>query len=83
MKIWVFAESEGDKPTTATLELLTKARELGTVECVYAGTNADAIAPALGEHGAARCSRSTRAISSWVWSRQRRSPAWSRPRRPT
>ena len=54
MKIWVFAESEGDKPTTATLELLTKARELGTVECVYAGANAAAIAPALGEHGAAR-----------------------------
>ena len=27
-KIWVFAESDGDKPTSATLEILTKAREL-------------------------------------------------------
>jgi electron transfer flavoprotein alpha subunit len=55
VKIWVFAEAEGDKPTTATLELLTKARELGdTVEAVYIGPNADAIAPALGEYGAAK-----------------------------
>ena len=54
MKIWVYAESEGDKPTTATLEMLTKARELGTVECVYVGTDAAAIAPALGEHGAVK-----------------------------
>ena len=28
-KIWVFAEADGDKPATSTLELLTKARELG------------------------------------------------------
>jgi electron transfer flavoprotein alpha subunit len=55
VKIWVFAESEGDKPTTATLELLTKARELGdAVEAVYVGKNTDAIAPQLGEYGAAK-----------------------------
>ena len=54
MKIWVFAESEGDKPTTATLELLTKAREAGDVEAVYVGKNADVIAPQLGEYGAAK-----------------------------
>ncbi|MBM3674142.1 MAG: electron transfer flavoprotein subunit alpha/FixB family protein [Actinobacteria bacterium] len=54
MKIWVFAESEGDNATTATLELLTKAREIGSVECVYVGANVDAIAPQLGEHGAAK-----------------------------
>lgn len=54
-KIWVYAEAEGDKPVTSTLELLTKARELGdTVECVFVGTNADALAGALGEHGAAK-----------------------------
>ena len=29
MKIWVFAESDEDKVTTATYEMLTKARELG------------------------------------------------------
>ncbi len=54
MKIWVYAESEGEKPTTATLELLTKARELGDVECVYVGPEAATVAPALGEYGAAK-----------------------------
>ncbi len=54
MKIWVYAESEGDKPTTATLELVTKARELGDVECVYVGPEASTVAPALGEYGAAK-----------------------------
>ena len=54
MKIWVYAESEGDKPTTATLELVTKARELGDVECVYVGPEAATVAPALGEYGAAK-----------------------------
>jgi electron transfer flavoprotein alpha subunit len=54
-KIWVFAEADGDKPTTTTLELLTKARELAdTVEAVFVGANADALAPGLGEHGATK-----------------------------
>ena len=52
-KIWVFAESDGDKPTGTTLELLTKARELGgTLEAVYVGANAEALAAPLGEYGA-------------------------------
>jgi electron transfer flavoprotein alpha subunit len=52
-KIWVFAEADGDKPASTTLELLTKARELGgTLEAVYVGANADALAGPLGEHGA-------------------------------
>jgi electron transfer flavoprotein alpha subunit len=54
MKIWVYAEAEGEKPTSATLELLTKARELGDVEAVFVGPNADGIAPQLGEYGAAK-----------------------------
>jgi len=54
-KVWVYAEAEGDKATGATLELLTKARELGdTVEAVFVGANATAIAPQLGEYGAAK-----------------------------
>jgi electron transfer flavoprotein alpha subunit len=54
-KIWVFAEADGDKPATATLELLTKARELGgTLEAVYVGANADALAAGLGEYGATK-----------------------------
>jgi electron transfer flavoprotein alpha subunit len=53
MKVWVYAEAEGDKPTTSTLELLTKARAIGdTVEAVYVGPNADGLAAALGEYGA-------------------------------
>jgi electron transfer flavoprotein alpha subunit len=54
-KIWVFAEADGDKPASATLEILTKARELAdTVEAVYVGGNADALAAGLGEHGATK-----------------------------
>ncbi len=55
-KIWVFAESDEDNVTTATYELLTKARELGdTVEAIYAGKGrADAIATAVGSHGATK-----------------------------
>jgi electron transfer flavoprotein alpha subunit len=54
-KIWVFAEADGEKPSSSTLELLTKARELaGTVEAVYVGTAADALAAGLGEHGATK-----------------------------
>ena len=52
-KVWVFAEADGDKPTGTTLELLTKARELGgTLEAVHVGANTDALAASLGEHGA-------------------------------
>jgi electron transfer flavoprotein alpha subunit len=54
-KVWVFAEAEGDKPATSTLELLTKAREIAdTVEAVYIGPDADTLAPALAEYGAAK-----------------------------
>jgi electron transfer flavoprotein alpha subunit len=52
-KIWVFAEAPGGNVSTITLEMLAKARELaGTVECVYAGPDADAIAATVGAHGA-------------------------------
>src|SRR5262245_62981546 len=52
-KKWVFAEADDDTPASSTLELLTKARELGgTLEAVYVGANADALAGPLGAHGA-------------------------------
>ena len=52
-KIWVFAEATDGKVSTTTLEVLTKARELAdTVEAVYAGGDADAVAASLGAHGA-------------------------------
>lgn len=51
-KVWIFAESANGKPVSSTLELATKARELGdTVEAVYVGADADAVATALGEYG--------------------------------
>src|SRR5262245_63491148 len=54
-KVWVYAEGEEGKATSATLELLTKARELGdTVEAVYSGADADTLAPQLGEYGATK-----------------------------
>ncbi len=52
-KIWVHAEALDGKVASITLELLTKARELGdTVEAFYGGADADAIAAELGAHGA-------------------------------
>jgi electron transfer flavoprotein alpha subunit len=54
-KIWVLAEAADGKVATITLELLAKARALGgTVEAVYAGADADAIAGTLGAHGATK-----------------------------
>jgi electron transfer flavoprotein alpha subunit len=53
--IWVFAEANDGNVTSATLELLTKARSLGdNVEAVYAGGDADAVAATLGEYGASK-----------------------------
>jgi electron transfer flavoprotein alpha subunit len=51
-KVWVYAETDGEKVKTITLEMLAKARELGdTVEAVYGG-DASSIAETLGKHGA-------------------------------
>lgn len=52
--IWVHAEATDGKVATMTLELLAKARELGDVEAIYAGADAEAIAAELGAHGAAK-----------------------------
>jgi electron transfer flavoprotein alpha subunit len=52
--VWVLAETDGDKVKTITLEMLAKARELGTeVTCIFAG-DGDAIAAAVGAHGATK-----------------------------
>jgi electron transfer flavoprotein alpha subunit len=54
-KIWVHAEIGGDKPSSITLELISKARQLAdTVEAVYAGENADAVAAELGKYGVSK-----------------------------
>ena len=53
MNVWVFAQEAAGAPTSATLELLTKARSLGTVTA-FVGGDASAIAGALGEYGASK-----------------------------
>lgn len=54
-RIWVFAEAADGKVSPLTLELLAKARGLaGTVEAVYGGGDADAVAGTLGAHGATK-----------------------------
>ena len=52
-KVWVLAESASGKVSSLTLELLTKARDLGdTVEAVAWGADTASIAADLGAHGA-------------------------------
>ena len=52
-KVWVYGEANDGKVASITLEMLAKAREIAdTVEVVYGGGDADAIAAELGEHGA-------------------------------
>ncbi|MGH9260976.1 MAG: electron transfer flavoprotein subunit alpha/FixB family protein, partial [Acidimicrobiales bacterium] len=54
-RIWVYAEAADGKVAPITLEILTKARELAdTVEVVYGDGDTDAIAAALGAHGATK-----------------------------
>jgi electron transfer flavoprotein alpha subunit len=54
-RIWVLAEAAEGKVVPITLEMLTKARELGgTVEAVYGGGDEDAIAETLGAYGATK-----------------------------
>jgi len=53
MKIWVFAQEAAGAPTTGSLELITKARELGDVTA-FVGGDAAPLAASLGEHGATK-----------------------------
>jgi len=52
--VWVYADVTEGKPTSGTLELLTKARELGGTVCAFVAGDAAAAAAALGAHGAAK-----------------------------
>ncbi|MEX2292379.1 MAG: electron transfer flavoprotein subunit alpha/FixB family protein [Acidimicrobiales bacterium] len=54
-RIWVYAEATDGKVSPLTLELLAKAKTLAdTVEAVYGGGDADAVAATLGAHGATK-----------------------------
>ena len=52
--IWVLAESAEGAPTSTTLELLTKARQLGPSVTAFVAGDATEIAAALGDFGAAK-----------------------------
>lgn len=49
---WVFVEETDGGPTPLSLELLTKARELGDVTAIYVGEGSDDATNMLGEYGA-------------------------------
>lgn len=51
-KIWVYAELSQGKLATTSLELMSKARELGDVEAIALGAGAKAAADTLSKHGA-------------------------------
>src|SRR5258708_363064 len=51
-KIWVYAELDQGKLTSTSLELMTKARDLGEVDAIALGGGAKAAAAALGKYGA-------------------------------
>ncbi len=50
--VWVFVEETDGLPTPLSLELLTKARELGDVTALYLGQGSDGAMAILGEYGA-------------------------------
>jgi electron transfer flavoprotein alpha subunit len=52
--IWVFAQVIEGEPTTGTLELLTKAHELGGTVAAFVAGDATGAEAALGDHGAAK-----------------------------
>ncbi len=52
--IWVFAQGDDGNPSSATLELLTKARSLGGSLSAFVAGDGSSLAAALAEYGAAR-----------------------------
>ena len=54
MNIWVYAQQADGKLTSATHELLTKARSLGPDVAAFLGGDASAVAAELGEYGATK-----------------------------
>jgi electron transfer flavoprotein alpha subunit len=52
--IWVWIELDQGKPFRGSLEVLSKAAQLGTAEAVVFGSGARAVAPTLGTYGASK-----------------------------
>jgi electron transfer flavoprotein alpha subunit len=60
--IWVYAELLDDKITTTTLEMLTKAAEVGRAEAVLLGPAPDGAVETLAKYGAAKVYRCADAV---------------------
>ena len=56
--IWVYAELSDDKITPTTLEMLTKAAEIGQAEAVFLGPAPEEAVPTLARFGASKIYRS-------------------------
>jgi electron transfer flavoprotein alpha subunit len=52
--IWVYGEARAGQPSAATLELVSKAAELGEATVIFLGEQAEAAAAVAGGYGAAR-----------------------------
>lgn len=52
--IWVYGEAQDGAPTAVTLEMVSKASELGEATAVFLGQGAEEAAPVTGRYGAAR-----------------------------
>lgn len=52
--VWVFTQELDGAPTSLSLELLTKAREIGDVTAIYVGAGSDDAFATVGDHGAAQ-----------------------------
>src|SRR3954453_22570975 len=60
--VWVYAEVIEERISTTTLEMLSKASELGTAEAVLLGPAPDNAVATLGEYGARKVYRSADAV---------------------
>jgi electron transfer flavoprotein alpha subunit len=60
--IWVYAEVVEERISTTTLEMLTKAAEIGTAEAVLLGPAPEDAIATLGEYGARKVYRSSDAV---------------------
>src|SRR5919109_625457 len=60
--IWVYAELSDDKITPTTLEMLTKAAEVGKAEAVLLGPAPDEVPQTLAQYGASKIYRSADAV---------------------
>lgn len=52
--VWVFTQELDGAPTSLSLELLTKAREIGDVTAIYVGAGSGDAFATVGDHGAAK-----------------------------